>query len=199
MHCTASTTDSLRFPLPHAHAAFDADRRKDFDIVQSLPNPAYLQSVVRGGLPTPPADEMGTTYQQPPYNQYGNRTHTYAGRGGISQPSYAGRGHERQYSVPHSSLNRLPPPLAYVGNEGHIPSLLPYRAPSPVQSTSLAPLTTFIRTEQPIRQSSNTGDVVSKSLQIPASINNSGGSLAEFAALVIKTCRMEILQSANCP
>jgi hypothetical protein len=192
MHPTATRLVPLDLPLPQAHAAFGIDGRKDFRDFQSQRNPVYFGAPVRNGLHTPPADDMGTTYQQPQYNQYGSQPDTFSSQGGVSQSSYAGACsgsgiQGRQYSIPHSSLNQLPPPLAStMRNDIHVSSQPPYRVPSPVQTADLTNLTTFTRSEEQTRRSSASGSAISKSLQIPSSINNSGGSLAEFAAQVRK-------------
>jgi hypothetical protein len=191
MHQIATRPAPLNFPLPHVHAAFSIDRRKDIGALQSQRHPVYHEALVRDGLPTPPADDMGTTYQPQQYNHYESRPDTYSNHGGASQDSYAGArsGNStqgRQYSVPHSSLNHLPPPLpSTMRNESHVSSHPPYRVPNLVQSAPLTDFVTFPRSDE-TRRSSSSGDVVAKSLQIPSSINNSGGSLAEFAAQVRK-------------
>jgi hypothetical protein len=196
MHRTAMRSAALGFPLPYAPTTFCVDRRKDIGDFQSQHNPVYLKPDFRDGLPTPPVEDMGTTYQPPQYSQYPRRPDTYSNsnQGGVPQDSYASAKsgsaiQGRQYSVPHSSLNQLPPPLVSNGrNDVHVSSQPPYRVPSPVQSITSKdydPVSTAPRSEEKFRSSSN-ADVISKSLQIPLSINNSGGSLAEFAAQVRK-------------
>ena len=190
MHQFATRPAPLALPLPRVHKTLSIDRQTDAGNYQSQRNPVYLEASIRDGLPTPPADEMGTTYQPPQYNQYGSRPDVYSNQG--SQGTYGGNSSlSRQYSVPHSSLNQLPPPLAStMRNDSQISSHPAYRVPSPVQSASQTNFTTFPRPAE--RPSSTGGDIISKSLQIPSSINNSGGSLAEFAAQVRNGCHYHI-------
>jgi hypothetical protein len=201
MHQSAMRSAPLGFPLPYAHAAFSGDRRKDIGDFQSQHDSVYLKPEFRDGLPTPPVEDMGTTYQPPQYNHYARRPEVYSNsnQGGVSQGSYAGANsgsaiQGRQYSVPHSSLNHLPPPLvSAMRNDVHVSSQPPYRVPSPVQPVSSKNYSTVPRSEEKSRSSTG-GDVISKSLQIPSSINNSGGSLAEFAAQVRKTTRCSLVE-----
>ena len=183
MHQTATRPAPLVFPLSHVHAAFGVQRQKDSGHPTSQRTPVYFEAPIRNGLHTPP-DDMGTAYQQPQYNQYGNRSGTSSGQGEVTQGSYgacSGNGVQgRQYSAPHSSVNQLPLPSAStLHHEAHIlqPS---YRVSNPLQTA----INTFARPEEHPRKPSTNGDTITKALQIPAKINSSGGSLGEFAAQV---------------
>ncbi|KAF4631051.1 hypothetical protein G7Y89_g7080 [Cudoniella acicularis] len=164
-------------------------RRKDIGLPHTQVALGYLQAPIRDGLHTPPADDMATTYQQPQYATYGNRQDSAYSVPGAASGNYIGgyRGNNNQgrpYPAPHSTMNYSSQPSASnLRNEVQNPQPS-YRQPSspqpPVRSSILAP-----PEEEPRRRNAN-GDMILPNLQIPASINNSGGSLAEFAAQI--TC-----------
>ncbi|RDL39527.1 Cyclin-like protein [Venustampulla echinocandica] len=190
MHRTAARPAPLDFLLPSAHAAFGIDRRKDIGSVHSQVVSSYLEAPVKGGLQTPPADDMGTAYQHPQHPPYGSRQSSTCSISGTTPSSYAGTcsgssSQRTQYSAPHSSLsqpshassiisrNGLQNPQSSYGQQPSSPQL-------PDRSNVVA------RSEDPLPRKNAHVDTIVPNLQIPSSINNSGGSLAEFAAQI--TC-----------
>ena len=104
---------------------------------------------IRNGLPTPPHDMTGVTYNAMPPIAYGGKPN------GVSSHLY---GHTRpQFDAISSSMMAMKP-------QGHT---APKEAP----------------VSEPTAQKKSTGATGSQ-LRIPSSINNSKGSLAEFAAQV---------------
>jgi hypothetical protein len=183
MHRTAGRPTPLNFLVP-SEPAYGGDRRKDIGFSQSHLSPGYLEAPIRDGLRTPPGDNMGTTYQQPQYTNYAGRQDSAYSVPSVGPDSYAGayvgaNTVPRQYST-HSQPAQVP--TSALRNEVQNP-LPPYRQQpsSPLPSSRSNNLGTVA--EQPRRKSTN-GDVILPNLQIPSSINNSGGSLAEFAAQV---------------
>jgi len=182
MHRTSARPAPLHFPLPRSHSSitYNFDRRKDIGHLHPLPNliPGYLEAPIRDGLRTPPADDMGTTYQQPQYNSYNGRQDTTyptpfpSAAGGSYSGTYPGTatgGQHRAYPFP---LNQ-PPPASNLRHE-----VRPVSPQLANKSNYLAP------PEELPRRKSASSDMILPNLQIPTSINNSGGSLAEFAAQV---------------
>ncbi|KAG0648661.1 Meiotically up-regulated 80 [Hyphodiscus hymeniophilus] len=187
MHRTSARPAPLDFLLP-SNAPYGIDRRKDLRPLQTVPQltPGYLEAPLRDGLRTPPADEMGTAYQYQPAqsNNYGRRSEATYSSGAHSGATYAGSYvggdmPERQYS----SISQPPPAsVSTLRNEVQAPSSA-YKnqppSPQPANRTNvLAPPEGL-----PRGQSANS-DMILPNLQIPSSINNSGGSLAEFAAQI---------------
>jgi hypothetical protein len=131
---------------------------------------------------------MGTTYQHPQYTNYAARHHPPYSVPSVGQDSYAGAytgasAAPRQYSTQSQTTAQVPVQIPASALRNEVQNVLPpYRQPSsPVPSSRtniLGPVE-----EQPRRKSTN-GDMILPDLQIPSSINNSGGSLAEFAAQV---------------
>lgn len=186
MHRTATRPAPLDFPLPSAYSTF-GDRYRALE--PSKHTPVYfLAPPVKAGLHTPPAEDM-TTYQQPQYNPYASRPDPIYSNSTTVTPgsSYGGCSTVRQYSVPHphSSLNQLAaaPSASLLRNDSQIPQQSYRRPTSPLssaRSNTLGP-------EEPTLRPSNKNSLIVPNLQIPLSINDSGGSLAEFAAQVCGT------------
>jgi hypothetical protein len=183
MHRTSARPAPLDFLLPSAHSTFGIDRQKDIGLSRCPPHfaPLYFEAPLRDGLRTPPADDMTTTYQTQ-YNEYPGRRDGAYSIAGASGNNYGGpysgaNVQSRPYSI-HSQ-----PPAASASTlrkEVH-EQPIHTQPPSPVpvnKINNLAP------EEQPRRKSA-TSDMILPNLQIPSSINNSGGSLAEFAAQVL--------------
>ncbi|TVY68907.1 Meiotically up-regulated protein, partial [Lachnellula suecica] len=184
MHRTAGRPNLLDYCLP-SEPVYGFDRRKEIQLSHYHRTPLYLEAPIRDGLRTPPEDNMGTTYQQPQYSNYAGRHEAAYSIPPVGQDSYAGAyagasSAPRQYSalsqpaqIPNSALRNE------VQN-----TLPPYRQPaSPLPSGRTSTQGSVV--EQTRRKSTN-ADVILPNLQIPSSINNSGGSLAEFAAQI--TC-----------
>src|SRR3954451_23055328 len=109
MHRTSARPAPLDFLLPPSHSStYNIDRRKDIGFSTPLPNiiPGYLEAPVRDGLRTPPADDMGTTYQQPQYTNYpGRQDGTYptpavSGNGNSYNGLYSGAGTQHRAYPP---------------------------------------------------------------------------------------------------
>ena len=184
MHRTSARPAPLDFLLPSAHSNFGTDRRKDIGLPRQLPQfaPVYFEAPVREGLRTPPADEMAATYQ-PQYNDYaGRRDGAYSAAGASGSNYGAAYNGATVPSRPYSMHNQ--PPLASASASTLRREVLAQpihtQPPSPVPANKLNNL---VHEEQPHRKS-GTSDMIHPNLQIPLSINNSGGSLAEFAAQV---------------
>lgn len=185
MHRTSARPAPLDFLLPPAHSTYGIDRRKVLGLQHALPQltPVYFEAPIRDGLRTPPADDMGTAYQHPQYNSYPSRQDAAYAAAGASvngyTASYSGvRGQAGQYS----SLSQPPPAsVSTLRNEIQLSQVPRTQPPSPQpshRSNALAPPEGL-----PRRKTANS-DMILPNLQIPPSINNSGGSLAEFAAQV---------------
>ncbi|PQE33541.1 hypothetical protein CJF32_00003416 [Rutstroemia sp. NJR-2017a WRK4] len=177
------------------------DRRKD--IGYSLPqlnSAGYIEAPVKAGLRTPPEDEMNTTYQPPTYNNYNSRQDVpYAPR----QATFCSQSRSNDYS------GVVAPPrqsVSLIHHSTHSSETSNIRdAPSqPSQSYSYSnpqsPQVSRVVKEESHSRKGSTSDMIQPNLQIPASINNSGGSLAEFAAQI--TCLFwfestEMLQKAE--
>lgn len=183
MYRTSSRPAPLDFLLPSAHSSYDIDRRKDIGLSHPLPQltPIYFEAP-NSGLRTPPADEMATTYQNRQYNLYPN------GRGDSSYPpsgasasSYGGSYSGSSMQGRSYSTSNQPASASTLRREVQGSHPLPPQPQSPApgnRSNTLAP-----PEDQPRRRSAN-GDMIRPNLQIPASISEDGGSLAEFAAQV---------------
>lgn len=136
-------------PGPITPADQEIHRRPIFE-----PSTSYWTAPFRDGLPTPPSDMTGLTYNAvPPFN-YGPKTH-----GLVGIPSHA-YGHSRPHFDSISS--------------SMMPAMKPHPQPAPVKEAPAS--------EPP--QKKSTGTTGGAQLKIPSSINNTKGSLAEFAAQV---------------
>jgi hypothetical protein len=182
MHRTSARPAPLDFFLPSAHPPFGMDRRKDIGLPRSLPHfaPVYFEAPVRDGLRTPPADDMTTTYQTQ-CNEYPGRRDAAYSTTGPSGSNYGGAySGANVQSRPYSIHSQPPASASTLRKEVHAqPVHTQPASPVPANTTNnLAP------EEQPRRKNA-ASDMILPNLQIPSSINNSGGSLAEFAAQVL--------------
>jgi hypothetical protein len=150
----------------------DTDGRKNLSFLQLPPvtlgptqlTPVYLEAPIRDGLRTPPSDDMNSTASYPQqYSGYHNRKDVPYSNHAAAQPYPA------TTQPIHGSSTSALPVVGGASSHSYIP------ADSP-QSASTA----TIGSEDILRRKS----VILPSLQIPPSINNSGGSLGEFAAQV---------------
>lgn len=103
----------------------------------------------RDGLPTPPGDMTGVTYNAMPAMNYGGKAHSMA-----------------PHIYPHSR-----------SHYDSVPSMMPV----PLQD-NLAPVKDVCAAEPAQKKTGRTAG--GPQLHVPSSINNSKGSLAEFAAQV---------------
>jgi hypothetical protein len=182
MHRTSARPAPLDFLLPSVHSTFGIDRRKDIGLPRQLPQfpPVYFEAPVTDGLRTPPADDMTTTYQTQ-YNDYvGRREGAYPGVG-VSGSNYGGAYNGASAQSRPFSMHNQPAPAPASNLREEVPAQpMATQPPSPVPTNKINDLATE---EQP-RKKSATSDMIHPNLQIPSSINDSGGSLAEFAAQV---------------
>ena len=183
MHRTSSRPSPLDFLSPTARPTFGINRRRDISRPLSLPQitPIYFEAPIRDGLRTPP-DEMATTYQQPHYTNYARSqdpTYTSANTRGNYGGAYAGA---HMQAIPYSAAIQPPLSSASVSRKEEQSSQYHHSQPSSPQTahstSALAP------PEGVPRRKSTNSDMILPNLQIPPTINNSGGSLAEFAAQV---------------
>lgn len=131
--------------------------------------PSYLEAPTRDGLRTPPADDMATAYQTQQYtNNYGTRQDTTFA---VAPPAYSNPAAATNPYIPASYVSRT---IA----DGAVGSVQPYVRPQSPKDVARP-----VAEEDTSRRKS----VILPSLQIPSSINNSGGSLGEFAAQVINS------------
>jgi len=194
MHPAQVATSSRGFFSPHPHAhpghtvllyhsqpyhradlnftVHDTDRRKNLSFPQLPPvtlgptqvTPVYLEAPIRDGLRTPPSDDMNSTVSYPQqYSGYHNRKDVAYSSQSVVQPYPA------TTQPLHGSNNSALPVVGGAASHSYIPVDSP-------QSVS----TVTIGSDDILRRKS----VILPSLQIPPSINNSGGSLGEFAAQV---------------
>jgi len=184
MHRTSARPAPLDFLLPPHSTTYNIDRRKDIGLTHTLNHlaPGYFEAPIRDGLRTPPADDMSATYQHSQYNNYaGRQDNAYPNRV-TAESGYTGT-----YSGAHalarqySSLGQPPVSASALRNEVQ-PSQPVYQRPTSPQPAN--DVNTLAPPEGLPRRKSTSSDTILPNLQIPASINNSGGSLAEFAAQV---------------
>jgi hypothetical protein len=199
MYQTSARPAPLDFPLPSAHSIYNFERRRDFSYSQPLhlpqPSSTYIHAPIRDGLRTPPSDEMATTYEPPQYSSYNNRKDAYpsAPPSANYNSAYSGStSHNRSYST----LSQPPLTSSTSVYRSEVQNSRPaYSQPTSPQIPN--------RTEQHIPSESmcqpktTSKDAISPNLQIPRTINNSGGSLAEFAAQVnfsqsLAACKLKL-------
>ncbi|KAL2005485.1 hypothetical protein VTN00DRAFT_2696 [Thermoascus crustaceus] len=112
----------------------------------------------RDGLPTPPGDMTGVAYSTTASSNYADKSY----RGPVHNYS-------KVTTMPHAHVDSLP------------------ASPTPVgKNRSYAPATKVASATEKVDQKKSTGNSIAPYLQIPSSINDSKGSLAEFAAQI--TC-----------
>lgn len=157
------------------------DSRKDICFPHSPPmtlgppqvTPIYLEAPIRDGLRTPPLDDMNSTASYPQqYSSYDNR----------KDDSYSNNSRSS-----HAAAVQLCPATAQPsrGSSGpNVPAVSVIRgasAPSYIQADSPQSVGTATLASDDVGRRKS---IILPSLQIPPSINNSGGSLGEFAAQV---------------
>ena len=204
MHRALAATTSFEFPPPHARTYYDhgvpahflsgcsrpnlnlnfhyLDCRKDISFSKSAAStsdllqgrPVYLEAPVRYGLRTLPLDDMNSTaFFSQQYSSCGSRkdgtfpSTAYSSHTAVTKPCTASLQPSRESKA--SSLPRIDGVAAQAY----------FRTYSP-ESASTSTSTAVLALEETVRRKS----VILPNLQIPASINNSGGSLGEFAAQV---------------
>lgn len=111
----------------------------------------------RDGLPTPPSDMTGVAYNAIPPTAYGGKGH--------AMPSHL-------YNHSRSNYGSISSSMVASMKSNHSAT---QSAPAPVKE---APVT------EPVSQKKSSGTTATPVLRIPSSINNSNGTLAEFAAQV---------------
>lgn len=112
---------------------------------------------LRDGLPTPPSDMTGVAYNAIPSAAYGAKAH------GIPSHLYS-------HSRPH--LDSFSSSVVASMKTNHSAT---HSAPAPAKE---------VPATEPTGQKNSTGKAASSALRIPSSVNDSKGSLAEFAAQV---------------
>ena len=184
MHRTSARPAPLNFLPPPTHSTnFHIDRRKDIGLHSLSQLAPYYEAPIRDGLRTPPADDMSTAYQHSQYIISGRQDATY------STPVSSGNGYAGEYSSanmqarPHAALSQppAPNPASDLRREAQVSQ--PY-FPQPQNPQPANKANALIPPEGLPRRKSAGSDMITPNLQIPLSINNSGGSLAEFAAQV---------------
>lgn len=183
MHRTSVRPAPLDFLLPSSYSSTSNNGRlKDIGISHlANPAPIYLESSLIDGLRTPPADDMGTAYQQPQHSTYSERQDNTFTAATASGNGFTGAGAYPEQNVLQRTYRTSQGPASSLRNE------LPPTQPLYHQSTSPGPVTkvsSFVPTEESPSRKTTSNNAILPNLQIPSSINNSGGSLAEFAAQV---------------
>ena len=184
MHRTSARPAPLNFLPPPTHSTnFHIDRRKDIGLHSLSQLAPYYEAPIRDGLRTPPADDMSTAYQHSQYIISGRQDATY------STPVSSGNGYAGEYSSanmqarPHAALSQPPAPISASDLRREAQVSQPY-FPQPQNPQPANKANALIPPEGLPRRKSAGSDMITPNLQIPLSINNSGGSLAEFAAQV---------------
>lgn len=178
MHRTSARPAPLNFLSSFHPPTSSISQQKDVGNWHRPSNVAsgYCEPPIRDGLRTPPSDDMSTTYQPPHYNGYSSR----------QDPAYpAPLPTGATYSAAHAGTDAQPRPYlsqpAVSGLRNEVQSSQPLLSHTSPQPSSKSHIPTQ---ESSSRRKSATSDMIVPNLQIPSSINNSGGSLAEFAAQV---------------
>lgn len=155
--------------------AFEADINREcqknscFSTSSARPQ-AYLEPPVRARLQMPPADNMNSTAYQPQQHR------GYGGRQDVIYPSTA--------SYPASTGQQLYP-TNQSSRASSASAVLNLKMPAQSYPKAHSPhntSTTIVLA--PVEETARRKSSILPSLQIPASINNSGGSIGEFAAQV---------------
>ncbi|KAL3423357.1 cyclin [Phlyctema vagabunda] len=190
MHPTSALPAPLDFLLP-SHTTYGIGGRKDVKPPTSLLhlNPPYLEATIRDGLRTPPADDMGSIYPSAPYGGYPARQETYMASqsmvgGSYTLPGVHQGGSSQAKQNPYASQNQSYA-VSSTATLRHDGQPLQQNYPRPA-SPRHCRKDSLVAAEEVPAQRKSTADMILPSLQIPSSINNSGGSLAEFAAQI--TC-----------
>jgi hypothetical protein len=187
MYQTSARPATLDFHFPPTPStSFSFDHRRDIGLhtVRQL-TPPYSEAPPLDGLRTPPADDMSTTYQHTQYNDYTGRQDGTYSMSGSARSAYAGTYPPitNMQSKAYSASGQLPPAsVSGLRHEFQAPSTSHHPEPlSPQPTTKAGSLAASENTQS---RKSSVGEMITPSLQIPSSVNSSGGSLAEFAAQV---------------
>ncbi|APA11101.1 hypothetical protein sscle_07g058710 [Sclerotinia sclerotiorum 1980 UF-70] len=193
MHQTSVRPAPFSFLLPPTpQTPFGIDRRKDVGFPLTLPQinqSGYIEAPVRVGLRTPPEDDMHATYPGPPYPHYkGRHNETCTESLNFNRASdHDGSATQSRISqAPGDSVHRVAKIVepSQAEQPYNWPTVKPKHTSESFYATALTTLESE-STRKPQAKKPNT-DTIHPSLQIPKSINDSGGSLAEFAAQI--TC-----------
>jgi hypothetical protein len=185
-----ATLDFLFPPTPYTSFGFDHRRDIGLHTIRQL-TPPYSEAALQDGLRTPPADDMSTAYQHAQYNDYAARQGGTYSMSGSTRGSYAVTYPPvtNMQAKSYSASGLLPPvSTSSLRHEVQAPLTSHHpQPPSPQPANKTASLAAAADST-PSRKSS-VGDMITP-LQIPPSINISGGSLAEFAAQVSRTAKL---------
>lgn len=135
-------------------------RRKQSDKFTPSLNAGGWADSLRNGLPTPPSDMTGVSYNTAVSSNYGVKSHN------VYNPSYPSNSHLFNNSKVNALTQAMMPISQHNTNNNSSLSV-----PKPVQQRDMSD------------QKKSNGSIASY-LQIPSSINDTKGSLAEFAAQV---------------
>ncbi|QSZ37240.1 hypothetical protein DSL72_009334 [Monilinia vaccinii-corymbosi] len=187
---------SFRVP-PTPQSPLGIERRKELGYLPTLPQisqSGYIEAPVRVGLRTPPEDDMHGTCSEPQY-------HTFKSRQNETYPAPVSVGRTTDYDG-SAIRSRQPtliqeasgaPPSTIARSKDFSQQDVPFSWPAinekpqadPFHPAALSALESESTRKPQAKKPSNT-DSILPNLRIPKSINDSGGSLAEFAAQI--TC-----------
>lgn len=166
-------------PLPPSdlhllnRGVYGGDYRKDAGLIRSTwIAPPHFQ---KDRLPTPPADEMATTYQPTPY-----RHNPYDVRQEVAYPLQPNHANSSTYSSTIIEGRSYPS----LGHQTSSSTTTYNRPPSPQNTVKQNTANVLVPDHECLSRRRSTSAVITPSMQIPRTVNNSGGSLAEFAAEV---------------
>ena len=189
MYQTSARPATLDFHFPPTPStSFGFDHRRDIGLhtLRHL-TPPYSEAPPRDGLRTPPVDDMSTTYQHARFNDYASRQDGTYSMPGSTRSGYVGTypSITNMQAKSYSASGQLPPASASALRHEYQAQFTSLRTqpPSPQPANNTASLAS---SENAPSRKSSVGDMITPSLKIPQTINNSGGSLAEFAAQVTR-------------
>lgn len=197
MHQTSVRPAPFTFTLPPTpQSPRGIDGRKETRYLPTLPKinqSRYIEAPVRVGLRTPPEDDMHATYPEPSHLPYKSRQNeTYPGPFKIGRTPEYDASTTRPAQPPHIQEASGAPASRTNGSKDFSQPDVPFSWPpikekAQADSFQPAPLSALESesTRKPQAKKPSNTDSIHPSLRIPESINDSGGSLAEFAAQVI--------------
>lgn len=197
MHQTSVRPAPFTFTLPPTpQSPRGIDGRKETRYLPTLPKinqSRYIEAPVRVGLRTPPEDDMHATYPEPSHLPYKSRQNeTYPGPFKIGRTPEYDASTTRPAQPPHVQEASGAPASRTNGSKDFSQPDVPFSWPpikekAQAESFQPAPLSALESesTRKPQAKKPSNTDSIHPSLRIPESINDSGGSLAEFAAQVI--------------
>ncbi|KAG4030906.1 hypothetical protein MFRU_010g00400 [Monilinia fructicola] len=198
MHQTSVRPAPFTFTLPPTpQSPRGIDGRKETRYLPTLPKinqSRYIEAPVRVGLRTPPEDDMHATYPEPSHLPYKSRQNeTYPGPFKIGRTPEYDASTTRPAQPPHVQEASGAPASRTNGSKDFSQPDVPFSWPpikekAQAESFQPAPLSALESesTRKPQAKKPSNTDSIHPSLRIPESINDSGGSLAEFAAQI--TC-----------